>query len=137
MKIFFFALGFSIVLIFACNQHPIDRPYLQSAWELVDGHQVLHFNSDSTAQWIFHEETLSDTFLVKYKLDETTQPYHLDLFNFNRGILKGKILTGIVQYIGRDTILLDFEPIDDWAAADTIRPTTFNVDQQKYFVRKK
>ena len=87
----------------------------------MDGHQILNFNSDSTAQWIFHEETLSDTFLVKY----------------NRGILKDKILTGIVQYLGQDTILLDFEPIDDWGAADTIRPITFSVDQQKYFVRKK
>jgi len=103
----------------------------------MDGHQILNFNSDSTAQWIFHEETLSDTFLVKYKLNEATQPYQLDLFDFNRGILKDKILTGIVQYLGQDTILLDFEPIDDWGAADTIRPITFSVDQQKYFVRKK
>ncbi|MBK9929630.1 MAG: hypothetical protein IPP04_07125 [Saprospiraceae bacterium] len=137
MKIIPTVLSISIILIFACDQHKINKPYLQSAWALMDGHQILNFNSDSTAQWIFHEETLSDTFLVKYKLNEATQPYQLDLFDFNRGILKDKILTGIVQYLGQDTILLDFEPIDDWGASDTIRPITFSVDQQKYFVRKK
>lgn len=95
------------------------------------------FDGDSSLQWIFHEPTLSDTFLVRYRLDQRPPPPRLDLYDFSRGILKGKLLAGIVQPLSPDSIQLDFEPAETWAEADSVRPRAFDPEQRRVFVRVK
>ena len=73
---------------------------------------------------------------VKYEVDTTTQPDRINLFDFNRGILKDKILIGIIEPHGQDSILLDFKPVDSWAEADSARPKSFDPLQLRYLVRK-
>lgn len=95
------------------------------------------FDGDSTLQWVFHEEELSDTFKVRYRLLEGPDPDHLDLYGFTRGILVGKVLAGIVEMHTPDSILLDFEPADSFEEADSVRPKGFDPEQRRFFIRKK
>jgi len=119
----------------ACQPSP--KNYLAHHWIGDEGKQIMIFDGDSNLQWIFHEEVLSDTFKGHYHLDENPTPDHLDLYDFSAGILKGKILAGIVELHTKDTILLDFEPADTFNEADSVRPKQFNPDQKRFFVRKK
>lgn len=129
-------LGFCIlVLSIACR--PTPKNYLAHEWQGDGGKQIMIFDKDSTLKWIFHEETLSDTFFIHYKLNENTHPDQLDLYDFSSGILKGKILAGIVELHSPDSLLLDFEPGDTWEEADSIRPASFDPDQKRFFIRKK
>jgi len=124
-----------LLLVFSCR--PAPKHYLDHRWSGDDGNQIMIFDGDSSLQWIFHEPTLSDTFLVRYRLDQSATPNRLDLYNFSSGILKGKILAGIVQPLSPDSIQLDFEPAETWAEADSVRPRTFDPEQRRVFVKVK
>lgn len=126
-----------LVLALALACQTTSKNYLTHQWLGDEGKQIMKFDGDSTLMWIFHEEVLSDTFLVHYKLDEIPDPDQLDLYDFNSGILKGKILAGIVELHSPDSILLDFEPADRLEEADSVRPRFFNPEQQRFFIRKK
>lgn len=89
------------------------------------------FNADSTMLWAFNDNVVGDTFKLKYKLDETKSPNQLDLYDFNSGILKGKILVGILDHFSPDSILIDFNPIEQWSEADSARPKEFNMAEKR------
>jgi hypothetical protein len=128
------ALLICLLLALGCQQAP--KNYLDHQWYGDDGKQIMTFDGDSTLQWIFHEEELSDTFVVRYRLQEAPDPDHLDLYGFTRGILAGKILAGIVEMHTADSILLDFEPAESFAEADSVRPKVFDTIQRRFFIRK-
>jgi hypothetical protein len=123
------------LLALACQTAP--KNYLDHQWFGDDGKQIMTFDGDSTLQWIFHEEELSDTFLVRYRLHEGPDPDHLDLYGFTRGILAGKVLAGIVEMHTADSILLDFEPAESFEEADSVRPKGFDPEQRRFFIRNK
>ena len=110
--------------------------FLEGHWDMTNGEQAMVFEGDSMLHWIFHGPFLDDTFTVKYDFDTTTQPDRINLFDFDRGILKDKILIGIIEPHGQDSILLDFKPVDSWAEADSARPKSFDPVQLRYLVRK-
>lgn len=126
-----------ICFFLALGCQPAPKNYLDHRWFGDDGKQIMTFDGDSTLQWIFHEEELSDTFLVRYRLQEGPDPDHLDLYGFTRGILAGKVLAGIVEMYTADSILLDFEPADSFEEADSVRPKGFDPEQRRFFIRKK
>ncbi|MEP7267693.1 MAG: hypothetical protein ABI844_08690 [Saprospiraceae bacterium] len=134
-KIAFLPVFLFILLTYSCRQKPefslVDR------WKMIGDSQVMYFDSDTSLIWLIQNEFLEDTFIAEYKIDTNKLPMTLDVYNFNRGILKDKILVGIVKPYGNDTLLIDFTPIDDWPQADSIRPKSFNPEEMKYLVRIK
>ncbi|MDZ4706764.1 MAG: hypothetical protein SH818_00055, partial [Saprospiraceae bacterium] len=126
-----------ICFLLALGCQPVPKNYLAHQWLGDGGKQIMVFDNDSTLQWIIHEELLSDTFLVRYKLNEGPDPDHLDLYGFTRGILAGKVLAGIVEMHTADSILLDFEPADSFEDVDSVRPKGFDPEQRRFFIRKK
>ncbi len=113
------------------------KPFLQDAWRMVNSTQEMIFINDSVMHWVlFDDGIVPDTIFTHYKTDETRSPYYIDLYAFDRGILKGRILTGIYSKIGNDSLLMDFRPIDSWNEADSVRPKVFDELQKRYFVRK-
>jgi len=131
------ATSFFICFLLALSCQRAPKNYLAHQWLGDEGRQIMTFDGDSTLQWIFHEELLSDTFLVRYKLNELPDPDHLDLYGFNRGILVGKILCGIVEMHTADSIYFDFEPSESFEEADSLRPKVFDPEQRRFFIRKK
>lgn len=124
-----------ILLAVSCKS--IQNNFLADRWLGDDGTEIMIFHPDSTLQWIFRDTLLSDTFQVRYRLDETVSPAHLDLYDFNSGIMKGKVLAGILERHSNDSILLDFEPAESLDEADSVRPKSFNLEQRRFFIRKK
>lgn len=100
------------------------------------GNQDMIFKSDSTARWIFNDMVVPDTFDIKYRLNEHKVPNQIDLYNFKIGILKGKALAGILEHVSKDSILLDFHPIESWAEADSARPKAFNPENKRYLIKQ-
>ncbi len=132
LSISFFLI--SILSFPSCKTKP--KHFIEGQWTMTTDEQVMIFKSDSVMHWIFHGPFLDDTFKVRYGLDLNKSPQHINLFDFNRGILKDKILTGILEHQGIDTIRMDFQLVDTWAEADSARPKAFVSDQVRFFVRK-
>lgn len=72
--------------------------------------QVLDFQSDGKAYWIFYSEAKRDTFEIQYRTDFSKKPKEIDLTDFKAGPLTGKTLYGIIEFTDKNTIRLDFEP---------------------------
>lgn len=125
------------ILLFCFSCRPAPKNYLDHTWSGEEGNQIMIFDGDSSLIWIFHEPTLSDTFLVHYRLNEATTPNQLDLYDFSSGILKGKVLAGIVQNFSGDSIQVDFEPAESFAEADSLRPRAFDPEQKRIFRKVK
>ncbi len=100
------------------------------------GNQDMIFKSDSRARGIFNDMVVADTFDIKYRLNEHMVPNQIDLYNFKIGILKGKALAGILEHVSKDSILLDFHPIESWAEADSARPKAFNPENKRYLIKQ-
>jgi hypothetical protein len=104
---------------------------LQGAWDNNKG-QLLVFQKDNQAYWIFYSESKRDTFKIKYRTNLKTQPAQLDLTDFQVGPLKGKTLYGIVEWTDKRTIRFDCEP----GTTDSVRPKAFNPTQTQTYRKK-
>lgn len=78
-------------------------------WDNKSG-QILDFQSDGKAYWIFYSEAKRDTFEIQYRTDFSKKPQEIDLTDFKVGPLTGKTLYGIIEFTDKNTIRLDFEP---------------------------
>ena len=103
---------------------------LLGSWDNKEG-QILEFEKDSQAKWIFYTETTSDTFQINYNANFNTKPIQIDLTNFKAGPLKGKTLFGIIEFTNDSTMRFDCEPL----LAD--RPKDFNSEQTKTYFKLK
>ncbi|HRK28730.1 MAG TPA: hypothetical protein PK239_15760 [Chitinophagales bacterium] len=72
--------------------------------------QILDFQNDGKAYWIFYSEAIRDTFEIQYRTDFSKKPQEIDLTDFKVGPLTGKTLYGIIEFTDKNTIRLDFEP---------------------------
>ena len=124
---------FFIFLLISCKKSPIH--FIHDQWLMTKDFHEMTFREDSTMTWIIKEQFLVDTFTAHYKIDDSKNPKWIDLYQFNKGLMSGKILTGIYDTQGQDTLLLDFQPVEDWAEADTSRPKKFNEIEKRYLVR--
>jgi len=125
MKQTFLILAIAIGLT-SCKQ---SNNKLLGSWDNKDG-QILEFNNDGTALWVFYTETDRDTFEIRYTFDHSTTQNQLDLTGFSVGPLTGKTLYGIVEFRGNDTFRFDCEPsVED-------RPKTFSSDQTQTYYRQ-
>lgn len=124
---------FSLLLI-KCKQS--SGHFIHDHWLMTTDFHEMTFREDSTMTWIIKQQFLDDTFKAHYKLDDSKNPKWIDLYQFNKGLMRGKILTGIYETHGQDTLLLDFQPVEDWIEADTSRPKEFNEIEKRYLVRR-
>ena len=97
----------------------------------------MEFIDDSTMFWAFNDNVIADTFKVKYKLDESKSPMQIDLYDFKAGILKDNMLVGILDHHSRDSMMLDFNPIENWSEADSARPKAFNLENKRLLFKIK
>lgn len=125
----------SILTLLSCTSHPL-HPIL-GTWSMTTGDQSMQFNPDHSMIWVIQQFYLNDTFKATYKLDDSKDPQWLDLYDFNKGLLKGKMLSGLYKRIGTDSLLLDFQPVDNMAEADSMRPKDFKEADKRYFTRIK
>lgn len=122
------------ILFTQCKQKP--SHFIHDHWLMPKDLHEMTFKDDSTMTWIIKQQFLVDTFNAHYKLDDTKNPKWIDLFQFDKGLMRGKILTGIYETYGHDTLLLDFQPVEDWVGADTSRPKEFNEIEKRFLVRQ-
>ena len=126
-------LGYICLVFLFCTSK--SHHYLVGAWDMADGKQIMIFKNDSTMSWVLNDLVVPDTFHLRYKTDETKSPNRIDIYNFKHGILVDKMLVGILDHFSKDSILLDFRPIERWADADSIRPTAFDTGTKRILVR--
>lgn len=99
--------------LFSCvtTRHQSTKP-LFGKWDNKSG-QILDFQKDGKAYWIFYSETKRDTFEIQYRTDFSKKPQEIDLTDFKVGPLQGKTLYGIIEFTDNKTIRLDFEPTQE------------------------
>lgn len=66
-------------------------------WDNKSG-QILDFQKDGKAYWIFYSEAKKDTFEIQYRTDFSKKTQEIDLTEFKVGPLKGKTLYGIIEF---------------------------------------
>lgn len=101
------------------------------AWDNDKG-QILVFQKEGKALWIFYSESKRDTFAIKYRADFKANPGKLDLTDFQVGPLKGRTLYGIIEFVDKKTIRFDCEP----GATEAVRPKEFNPAQVQTYKKK-
>ena len=124
----------TLYAIFFClvvNSAFCQEKKIRGSWDNTTG-QVLIFQKDQQALWIFYSESKRDTFRISYKTDFSGKPYKLDLSDFQVGPLKGKTLYGIVEFPDKKTMRFDCEP----GISDQVRPKEFNPKQTQTYKKK-
>lgn len=116
----------TILGLLSCNQP--DKKILGS-WDNKNG-QILSFENEGKALWIFYTDTKKDTFEISYKIDYSITPNQLDLTDFKVGPLKGNTLYGIVEFQDNNTFRFDCEP------SALNRPKTFNPTQTQVYYKQ-
>jgi hypothetical protein len=91
------------------------------------------FHDDSTMLWRLPADVALVPLELHYTYNPIPTPSHLDVWGFETGPLAGRALYGIVQFTGRNTFKLDFEPGP--MGDDSGRITEFGNGTSK-FVRK-
>lgn len=74
------------------------------------GSMSFSFAADSTATWIVQLPTGPDTSRVSYTTTAHDGRLHIDLSGFERGLLVGSVMYGLLEFAGADTLKVDFEP---------------------------
>lgn len=119
----------SIAGIASCNSRQSDENPVIGIWDNKSG-QILHFNPNGKAFWIFYSESRRDTFEIKYIADYSKTPFQLDLTDFKVGPLQGKTLYGIMEFSDTNTMSLDFEPLME------NRPKEFDPKQTQTYYKQ-
>lgn len=106
---------------------------LKGNWS--SGGQTIRFGKGNQCQWILSYNGKSDTFNIAYHYEKTgKQTGILDLGPFDRGMLKGKTLYGIVEWTeGKNAFRYDAEP----GKSSTVRPASINPEQVQVYKKIK
>jgi hypothetical protein len=122
----------NIVILVAFGMLSCERPgdELPGRWDDRKG-QIFEFNADGTALWIFYDDVGSDTFIISYSTDFTTDAKQLDLTGFKTGPLTGRTLYGIIEFRDNSSFRVDFEP------SPSARPEKFDPEQTKTYYKIK
>jgi hypothetical protein len=126
-------MKFIIILLAAIAALPCfaQNKKLKGTWDNQNG-QILVFQKNNNALWIFYTEDKRDTFNIQYAANFKAKPNQLDLSGFAMGPLKGKTLFGILEFKSNNIIRFDCEP----GATDTVRPKNFNPEQTQTYYKK-
>lgn len=103
---------------------------IAGTWKSYDG-QTLIFKPSNDALWLIDSHKGVDTFQIKYRFDETTQPNHFDLYDFKKGTLVGFTLYGVIE-MKDQTLKLNFEVGEN----DKVRPKGFDPQGTQVFYKE-
>ena len=120
--------------VISCGESP--EPLL-GEWVSVaaeTGRMTYIFEEDGRSRWVLDLAEGPDTFAVAYRVDYGRSPIHLDVGPWSTGPLAGRTLYGIVEMLGPDRFVVDFEPGDP-GGEGAERPPRFS-NQSVTFVRK-
>lgn len=93
--------------------------------------QTLILKANNEALWLIDSHKGVDTFQIKYRFDETTQPNHFDLYDFKKGTLVGFTLYGVTE-MKDQTLKLNFEVGEN----DKVRPKGFDPQETQVFYKE-
>ncbi|PJB13025.1 MAG: hypothetical protein CO119_03955 [Flavobacteriales bacterium CG_4_9_14_3_um_filter_40_17] len=96
-----------------------------------DYNQTLILKANNEALWLIDSHKGVDTYQIKYRYDETTQPNHFDLYDFKKGVLIGFTLYGITEMKGK-TLKLNFEVGEN----EQVRPKSFDPQETQVFYKE-
>lgn len=102
-------------------------PSLVGRWESIDseqGKQTFVFERGGGARWILEYQGKGQTFDLRYELDRSPTPHHLDLTGFASGPLAGQALYCLAE-IAADELKIDCRPGEPEADGETRRPKAF------------
>lgn len=124
-------IGYAVVL-FPLLAFGLFEP-LKGNWS--SGGQTIRFGKGNQCQWILSYNGRNDTFNITYHYEKTSkQTGILDLGPFDRGVLKGKTLYGIVEWTdGKNSFRYDAEP----GKSSTVRPAAINPEQVQVYKKIK
>jgi hypothetical protein len=117
---------FSSAFVFLQDTKAQTEETLIGTWDNKSG-QILDFDANGKALWIFYSENKRDTFHIQYRTDFSKLPKQIDFTDFKVGPLKGKTLYGIIEITDSKTIRLDFEPTQE------NRPKAFDPKQSQTY----
>ena len=122
---------FCLLFLSGCFSALAQSKKLTGTWDNQNG-QLLVFQKNRNALWIFYSENKRDTFVIKFSADLKKNPGQLDLSGFKEGPLSGKTLFGIVEFKGKNIIRFDCEP----GVTEAVRPKEFNPGQTQTYYKK-
>jgi hypothetical protein len=95
------------------------------------GANILLFRANGTAEWRFDNPQMSKTNL-RYTIDYSTTPHHIQISGFDHGPLQGLVMHGILEFPCPNRFRLDLEPALPADDPDEIRPKAFGDDTREY-----
>ena len=118
-------LGFvALALALGCGP---SGPSILGRWEGVDseqGKQTFVFESGGAAQWVIEYAGKSQSFDLRYELDRSPAPDHLNLTGFSSGPLGGQALYCLVE-VTAEELRIDCRPGEPGTGGDARRPAAF------------
>lgn len=102
-------------------------PSIVGRWEGIDsdqGKQTFVFETGGAGKWALEYADKSQTFDLRYELDRSATPHHLDLTGFASGPLAGQALYCLAE-VGAEELKIDCRPGEPGASGETRRPTAF------------
>ena len=87
------------------------------------GPNTLTFHAEGSATWTFDAPEVG-TFELMYKINYGAIPHRIELSGFDRGVLAGKVLYGILEFV--DEYRFRFAADAGESSDDNIRPPDFS-----------
>ncbi len=86
------------------------------------GPNTLTFRPDGSVTWTFDAPEVG-TFQLLYEVNYRSRPHHIELSGFDRGVLAGRVLYGIFEFLDANRFRFDAEAGD--VGNDGNRPRDF------------
>jgi len=106
---------------------------LYGQWKNKKDH-VYIFEEGGNAMWVYPVGAQTDTFFIKYRLDDVKEPAQLDFYDFDSGPMKGKTMYGIVEFMEDErgeAIRVNFQVGED----ESVRPEGVGKGGGRLYVR--
>lgn len=95
----------------------------------VDGNRMTFvFRDGGEAEWIVpaRGEASPESIGMRYEVDPSRNPGHIDFSGFEGGPLDGVRMVGIYEFTDEDRFRMDLEPVVGAVDPDSARPTEFS-----------
>lgn len=94
------------------------------------------FQEGGQADWVVRARGMAnpDTIAMRYEVDRSVSPHHIDLDGFAEGPLAGVTMVGIYEFTDGDAFRMDLEPVVGAVDPDSARPKEFT-EQTVVFTR--
>lgn len=86
------------------------------------------FQEGDVAEWVVQARGMAnpDTIEMRYEVDRSVSPHHIDLDGFEQGPLEGVTMVGIYEFTAGDAFRIDLAPVVGAVDPDSARPKEFS-----------